>query len=104
MDPAWSPDSRQIAFVAMPPGDGVPSPYERDIYVVNADGTGLRRLASFSTTANTGWMGVDVAWSPDGGSVACQFEDAGRVRRYRISADGSRDPETIDSLPEAWYP
>jgi TolB protein len=104
MVPAWSPDSRQIAFVAMPPGDDVPGPYERDLYVVNADGTGLRRLASFSTAVNAGWVSVDLAWSPDGGSLAFEFDDAGQIRRYRISANGDRDPEAIDSIPEAWFP
>ena len=36
--PAWSPDGSQIAFSI---NDGV----EFDLYVMNADGTGKRRLA-----------------------------------------------------------
>lgn len=46
--PAWSPDGQRIAFNRGPAGD---------TYVVNADGSGLERLAS-----SGGWP----SWSPDG--------------------------------------
>lgn len=41
---SWSPDGTRIAFTA---GDG--------LYVVNADGTGLRRLVSDVTAQNPAW-------------------------------------------------
>ena len=57
--PAWSPDGRQIAFVNYPdlssrmsrtllpnePGDALGA----DIYVINADGSGRRRLTNGPT-------------------------------------------------------
>lgn len=51
--PRWSPDGTQIVFVCSCDGDS-------DIYVVKADGTGLRQL--------TDAPGIDVSprWSPDG--------------------------------------
>jgi Tol biopolymer transport system component len=52
-DPSWSPASQKIVF-----DDG------RDIYVVNADGSGERRLTSTSAKES------DPAWSPDGRAIA----------------------------------
>ncbi len=55
--PAWSPDGRRIAFVDDPNGN-------QDIYVVDADGSNLRRV--------TRSPAVDEfpTWSPDGGTIA----------------------------------
>ncbi len=45
-DPSWSPDGRQIAFVREPIGAGFTSMLRAgsEIYVMNADGTNVRRL------------------------------------------------------------
>ena len=55
-DPDWSPDGRRIAFMY---GDGNPrnrpSP---GIYVMNADGTGLRRLTHGSWDRSPAWQWV----------------------------------------------
>ena len=66
----WSPDGRQIAFVGNklrnpPPGRGHRKA-NSDIYVMNADGSGTRRL-----THNVGYDG-EPAWSPDGRKIAFQ--------------------------------
>jgi TolB protein len=42
IDPRWSPDGKQIVFVHMPDGR---NSTVRAIYVINADGTGLKRLS-----------------------------------------------------------
>jgi Tol biopolymer transport system component len=42
IDPRWSPDGSRIAFVHMP--DGM-NGEERAIYVVNADGSGLKKIS-----------------------------------------------------------
>jgi Tol biopolymer transport system component len=55
--PAWSPDGRQIAFESDLDGD-------REIFVMNADGTGVRQL-----THNALWD-EGPAWSPDGTKLA----------------------------------
>lgn len=54
--PAWSPDGRRIAFMSQVDGEG--SPY--DIFVMNADGTHVRRLTT--SPGSDGWP----VWSPDG--------------------------------------
>jgi Tol biopolymer transport system component len=57
--PAWSPDSRQIAFVQL-----VESDDRYHIVVVNADGTGRRQLTSGTTND------IEPQWSPDGKTIA----------------------------------
>ena len=56
--PEWSPNGSQILFLMKDD-----SPYKTDIYVINADGTGLTRLTSTGDC-------VDPTWSPDGKKIA----------------------------------
>jgi Tol biopolymer transport system component len=56
-EPAWSPDGTQVAFASTRPFNGA-----WHIWVVNADGTGLRQL--------TGAFSTSPAWSPDGTRIA----------------------------------
>jgi hypothetical protein len=58
--PSWSPDGRRIAFYRG-------SPFY-DIFVVNADGTGVTNLTN-------GAFGSEPAWSPDGQKIAFIFGD-----------------------------
>src|SRR5216117_3722658 len=55
--PAWSPDGKQIVFTGY---DGGLS----DLFVVNADGSDLRRLT------NDKYADLQPAWSPDGKTIA----------------------------------
>lgn len=91
--PAWSPDSKHLAFLwndaAMP---------RREIWIVNSDGTQLRRL----TDENEGPSGVQsFAWTPDGTRLL--YLRAGDV--WKISADdgsgakrGGADGESPDRV------
>jgi TolB protein len=78
-DPAWSPDGQKIAFVRF-------ADRNFEVYVVNADGSGLRNL-----TRNAAWDSWPV-WSPDGRRIA--FLRGGSYRQpnseiYVMNADGS---------------
>jgi len=55
--PAWSPDGRQLVFTGY---DGGLS----DLFIINADGTGLRRLT------NDKYADLQPVWSPDGKTIA----------------------------------
>jgi TolB protein len=91
-DPAWSPDGTQITFTR-----------NGSLYIVNADGSGLRSLA-------TGLSGVaDPVWSPDGTRIA--FSMVGeRDRLYVMSPDGSNLVQLYDApsgsgpFAPAWSP
>jgi TolB protein len=85
--PAWSPDSKRILFMCRkgsPAEGGVIPTFE--LCVMNADGTGLKRLT------NTGRY-LTPSWSPDGRQIV--FHRAvggpGRFQLFLINADGTGD-------------
>ena len=107
--PAWSPDGTKIAFVS-----NRGSAYDLfgtalyDLYVMNADGTGVVQL----THHYVGQPEGRPAWSPDGKRIAFasvasdRFDDDYEI--YVINADGSgevalTDNSTFDGDP-AWRP
>jgi Tol biopolymer transport system component len=91
IEPAWSPDGRRIAFSSRRSGTF-------DIYVMNADGTGTRRLTSSKDNES------HPTWAANGRKIAfVRKEDI-----YTMNADGSAvrrisDPTAEESDP-AWSP
>ena len=69
VDPDWSPDGTQIAFRSA-----------GDLFIMNADGSGVRAL-------NTGTFSTDPQWSPDGRWIA--YVTPGPPDVWIIGADGS---------------
>ena len=91
--PVWSPDGTKIAF------RGGRSDRDRGIYVMDADGSDIHRLA---TTDGTDWGNtysyIDPVWSPDGAHIAYMrsagpdYADSGGwspLRIWVVDADGS---------------
>ena len=72
----WSPDGSKVAFTSN--RDGNP-----EIYVVNRDGSGLRRLT------NQPSIDVTPTWSPTGNQIAFTSERAGTPQVYIMNADGT---------------
>jgi Tol biopolymer transport system component len=87
-DPIYSPNGIKIAFISTHDGDP-------EIFVMNADGTGLKKL-----TDNTA---VDAApsWSPDGGKIVFTSDRGGSFELYRMNADGSQQemiPTPVENM------
>jgi Tol biopolymer transport system component len=89
-DFAWSPDGGQIAFTQCCRED--------EIFVVNADGSGLRQL----TDNDDGVFDGDPAWSPDGQAIAFTSSRDGNAEIYVMHADGS-DQRNMSQNPLSDY-
>jgi Tol biopolymer transport system component len=93
----WSPDGERLLFTSDSPlGDA-------DIFVVNADGSGLRDLT------NSPGHDTFPVWSLDGRKIAFVSTRDGNYEIYVMDADGSHQvnvsnsPETTDVSPR-WRP
>jgi Tol biopolymer transport system component len=90
--PAWSPDGSMIAFVRYVVADSTVT--AGAIYVIEADGTGERKVADLGSMTT-------VSWSPDGGYLG--FTDGGT----RIVAQDGSDLRAVgdeESCCPAWRP
>jgi len=97
----FSPDGASVAFT------GQDASRQLHVYVVGVDGSGLRRLTTF--TADQGRAQVP-AWSADGRLLAFQLSRKGWSRIWRIGIDGtgarellSSDMAVLDEVP-SWFP
>ena len=81
-EPAVSPDGRLIAYTGF---DDRNRSYENVLlYVMNADGSGVRAL----TGALDRSVGAPV-WAADGRSIYVQYDDRGETKVARVGLDGS---------------
>jgi Tol biopolymer transport system component len=107
--PVWSPDGRKIAFDSART-DPVPkdSQHINDIFVMNADGSAVRKLTDSKGAS------ADAAWSPDGFLIAFDADRGNhRVRQgiYLMDAGGgklrrvtTRPPNATDDLGPRFSP
>ena len=97
-NPAWSPDGKHIVYDYRKPGFAV-----RELYVMNADGTGIHQLTHLGRTSTF------PAWSPDGKRIAFQSNYRfGHDEIYTIGVDGKGLQEVTqsdtDAIQPAWTP
>lgn len=95
-DPSWSPDGSKLAFSREARGD-------IDIYVVNADGSGLIRLTDDPA------RDVSATWSPDGRKLAFVkgSDGSGFGALYVMNTDGTDVQQIFTGRPvadAAWSP
>jgi Tol biopolymer transport system component len=94
-EPAWSPDGKKIAFVAWLG--------QRQIFVIDVDGSNLKMLTSTSDAQNR-WP----TWSPDGKKIAFMSTRNGNWDIYIMNADGSNVTRLTDhpehDMCPSWSP
>ncbi len=100
-NPAFSPDGTRILFsssrdTAVATSTGAspgPTYLASEVYVMRADGTGVRRL-----TRHERWDGAP-AWAPDGRAAFFYSQRDGESRIYRTAVDGGADAESAGAEP-----
>lgn len=69
--PQWSPDGQKVVFVSWQNIDGSDAGGSQNIWVINADGSGLKALTTITGASNPGLIisAEFPQWSPDGTKV-----------------------------------
>jgi Tol biopolymer transport system component len=102
MGPHWSPDGTRIGFSVEPNPRPTCEMKATELAVINADGTGCRRLTN--NAANDLFYG----WSPDGATILFVSNRDGLDQVYLMGEDGSSvrrltDVGSTNNMP-AWSP
>ncbi|WII70580.1 translocation protein TolB [Bdellovibrio sp. 22V] len=82
--PSWSPDGKKIAFAGQ-------SEDHFDIFVMNADGTGMIRLTSAKKPNGRWASNEDPSFSPDGRFVMYTSNRTGKNQIYISTVDGTEE-------------
>ncbi|MCY3549127.1 MAG: hypothetical protein OXH39_01605 [Candidatus Poribacteria bacterium] len=98
-DPAWAPDSAQIAFSWR--GRAVGG--SMGIHVANRDGSGLRKIID----AGEGMAAFNLSWSPDGNELVYNKGIGGVRDLFKVAVDGGA-PERLthrqgDNFKPDWF-
>jgi dipeptidyl aminopeptidase/acylaminoacyl peptidase len=81
--PLFSPDGSQIAFVGLPSPANDSAYHASALYVMNADGSGLRDLSSkFDRDPE------ELRWAADGSAIYFTAQDRGSINVHRLALKG----------------
>ncbi len=100
--PLWSPDGTKLLFTRLGSSEGGSSKMSTEIYIMNADGSGQKRLSSEPGTV------TEPSWSPDGKKIVFVSQRDGNNEIYVMNADGSEQKRltnnTAVDLTPSWSP
>ena len=108
--PVWSPTGNKIAFASSTYEEGYASSSASasaasftekgltGIYLINVDGTGLRKVTNTETGVSS------LVWSPDGEQIAFYDSDIMGDPTYVINTDGSGRKPLARGASAAWSP
>lgn len=88
VEPAWSPDGKEIAFARLCSGDT-----DFDIFALTPDGSSERRVF------RSGVLDTEPTWSPDGSRIAFTSTRSGIKELWVVDADGSNEIRLFRHLP-----
>ena len=91
--PSWSPDGTRIAFTHNPDSE-----YEHSLFVMNSDGSYLKRLTDLNVYSYC------VRWSPDSTRIAVISREDGDQEIYIVEADGGNYQQITDNYYTDWCP
>jgi TolB protein len=91
--PAWSPDSKKIAFGGLDPTVG-----KFDVFKMNADGSYLERLTQFEGSNE------NPSWSPNGQHLVFHSNRSGAAQLFIMQKDGASQKIIPTGLYEAKTP
>jgi Tol biopolymer transport system component len=102
-DPAWSPDGKTIAYVSQETG-------HMEIYLMNPDGTSVRKLTTTDVDANNPYPlfsgAFEPAWSPDSSTVIFTLAayvsatDSYTYKLYTVKTDGTEAAIPLPNSPD----
>ena len=96
--PTFSPDGRQIAYVAL-------GPTEAQVWVANADGSDARLILSREEALIRNVGGWDLAWSPTGDRIAIGLGFEAVPAIYTFAPDGSNFTKVVTGgMNPYWSP
>jgi TolB protein len=92
LDPSWSPNGKQIAFVTWEDNKE-----KSGIYLMKLDGSGVVQLAADADPHSP-------VWSPDGQKLLFQSGTKKESVIYQIDADGKNKKRLTSGIDPAWQP
>ena len=99
--PTWSPDGCQIVFASVRVGNFGDENLDTgnyDIYLMDAEGTNVRRLTEDPSNE------ILPVWSPNGQKIVFSSDREGNSDIYMINADGTNLRQLTNHLADDWGP
>jgi Tol biopolymer transport system component len=94
IDPRWSPDARQIAFVR----DDTNTGGDMQIWVMDADGSNQHAVT------NLGGGNRLPSWTADAKQIIFQHSESGNSEIYRVNVDGTGVTNLTNDAAIDWAP